>query len=243
MIDLIKTIFENNEYVIKGDILPNFEVIEIGFLASLENEKIGKYNYYLVIQINDLKTFHAQSEKALFKDLFNYVKSLEIYKSYVEKNLSLLILWKPTSLDLEKLENKDRPLRQFISDIEENPYFFKKQVLCYTEQELKLLQDRLKGSDTTIIKKLQIELNDKSGFEELKTDKFNPTAYSLLSRVFIKLPFLEMEIKKSQLEPLSEKINQAIDGLTTFRDIIINSPSDDEQMISDLYAQIISDDK
>jgi len=249
MIDLLLEIFQDNQFEIHKGIEEHFTLIDGGFFGLLESIE-GKYNYYLVVEIEDIGEFRTKDNNPIsYRKLYEYVQNLEIYNSHVDKNLSLLVLWKVENLDISILDKaQNLPLRRYISDIEENPYFFKKQVLFYIESELIQFKDHFKHRSDNFTRRLATELNKKTQFDRLKKNNYEPTFYTLLTRMFIKISFLKMVIQKMELENLESLINKKIKDIIPIRDGIIgdlewdNDEEKYERLIERLYNQIGTND-
>jgi len=250
MIDLLQEIFQDNQFEIHKGIEEHFALIENGFFSLLESNK-SKYNYYLVVKVKDIGAFRTKDNNPIsYRKLFEYVQSLEVYNSHVDKNLSLLVVWEVESLNISDLDKAQKlPLRRYISDIEENPYFFKKQVLFYTKSESIQFRNHFKNRSGNFTKRLAAELNKKIEFEGLKKDNYKPTFYTLLVRMFIKISFLKMEIQKMEMESLQNLINEKIKDIIPIRDEIIenldwdNEEEEYETIIKKIYNQIKTNDE
>lgn len=90
-----------------------------------------------------------------------------------------------------------------IFAIEEDPHFYKKYVLYYSETEL----DAIRGLDFKGINDL---ISDKSQFNAYKKEPTAATKYSAAAKIFIKLPFLALRINKVDLVPLRLQIAEAV---------------------------------
>ena len=209
MINILKTIFLTNGY----DVQDAFEEInQTGFIASISSE--NKRDYYFVIDVNISAIKDYSIDKIIDKIVENYwdINLLKKYnvKSDYKKNTSLIILVKVDSVfDEYKLSNK-------IYDIEESPYFFKRYVILYTEQQKKLIQN------INISQYINI-LSNKENFRDYKKNKkgednFNNKLkddvliYDIISKFYIKIPFLVYNFDENERLPiLDERINKALD--------------------------------
>lgn len=103
---------------------------------------------------------------------------------------------------LDKLaEFKDH--EEQIFEIEEDPHFYKKYVLYYSETEV----ESIKNID---FEKLKVLLQDKAQFNVYKGEPTAATKYSVAAKIFIKLPFLQLPINKEELIPLRLQIEEAV---------------------------------
>lgn len=90
-----------------------------------------------------------------------------------------------------------------IFEIEEDPHFYKKYVLYYSDTEV----EAIKGIDFDELNKL---ISDKAQFNFYKNEPTAATKYSAAAKIFIKLPFLELRINKSELVPLHLQVEEAV---------------------------------
>lgn len=90
-----------------------------------------------------------------------------------------------------------------IFEIEEDPHFYKKYVLYYSDTEV----EAIKGLDFVKLNEL---ISDKAQFNIYKNEPTAATKYSAAAKIFIKLPFLELHINKVELVPLRLQIEEAV---------------------------------
>jgi hypothetical protein len=96
-----------------------------------------------------------------------------------------------------------------IFAIEEDPHFFKKYVLYYSDaEEGMLIGQTYQDVEATIA--------DKVLFDRYKDQPLTSTQYSVAAKIFIKLPFLELPFVKRELVPLRMQAQGAVSeaGLT-----------------------------
>lgn len=114
-----------------------------------------------------------------------------------KKNCDLICIY-----HLNKLaEFKDHEEQIFA--IEEDPHFFKKYVLYYSDAEESALKD-------FSFEKLKVAIADKKQFLDYKTDPLKATQYSFAAKTFIKLPFLELPFNKGELVSLRLQAAEAV---------------------------------
>ncbi|MBK3443120.1 ABC-three component system middle component 1 [Pseudomonas lactis] len=117
-----------------------------------------------------------------------------------------------------------------IFEIEEDPHFYKKYVLYYSDTEV----EAIKGLNFDEINEL---ISDKSQFNIYKNEPTAPTKYSAAAKIFIKLPFLRLNIKKIELVPLRRQIEEAvaeIDLAKTYSTIQKLGQTNVEELIKEL---------
>lgn len=209
MINILKTIFLTNGY----DVQDAFgEINETGFIGNISRE--NKRDYYFVIDV-DISTVEDYSiEKIIDRIVENYwninlLKKYNVGSDY-KKNTSLIILVKVDSVfDEYKLSNK-------IYDIEESPYFFKRYVILYTEQQKKLIENISVTQYLNILsdkEKFRIYKKNKKGEENFNNKlKSDVLIYDIISKFYIKIPFLVYNFDENEKLPiLAERINKVLD--------------------------------
>ncbi|PPA02202.1 hypothetical protein C4E44_20650 [Pseudomonas sp. MWU12-2312b] len=90
-----------------------------------------------------------------------------------------------------------------IFEIEEDPHFYKKYVLYYSDTEV----EAIKELDFDQLNSL---ISNKAQFQIYKKEPTAATKYSAAAKIFIKLPFLALHIKKEELVPLRLQIEEAV---------------------------------
>lgn len=90
-----------------------------------------------------------------------------------------------------------------IFAIEEDPHFFKKYVLYYSDTEQHAINDYT-------FEKLKATISDKSQFRNYKKDPLAATQYSVAAKIFIKLPFLELPYTRGELVSLRLQAADAV---------------------------------
>ena len=198
LIDILKNIFINNEFTETTITYLDYKC----FLYRRNNED----NFFIVLDKESISNDELNSLISQgFLELYNKLEKLEVTDKTFEKNATLVLCL--------KIEN------DLINKIEEDSYLFKKNIIVYSEKMetalLKLVKDDYSLSNINNL------LNSDIMFEESKNNQND--GYTLLSRLFIKLPFLTYKRGVRELGNLSE---------------IIQKKSEDEGM-KKLYEQCI----
>lgn len=193
---ILMSIFEESYFKVED--FPNSQKFD-AFYAISENKK--KVNYYIVIFIDNL--FDLE-EGYNFNDFYEDLKEFNNDKDHrIEKNLSMLICARRKTLEA----NED--VSRNIYQVEEDPYVFKKYVLTYTDQQEKYLYERC-ASIHKPLKFLYNILHDHDEFLSFKTNPYQESVYNLVSKIFIKLPFLNLKNLDKLTEDLPKKINETL---------------------------------
>lgn len=205
MIELINSIFEEKGFEQKEDSLEGKKY----YFSTRKSE--SNFDFFVIID-QDIKKLNIET--------FNEWSSLLIDKLVsenpipgIDKNLSMIILLKSDG------ESDDKGIQKIISEIEEDPYYFKKNVLTYTEEQEKKLT--FLDLNKSIVNEIENYVGNKQKFYEFKNNsantlELNSNLYSLISKIFIKLPFLSVPIKKERLSNLSDKIREQINDKDAF---------------------------
>ncbi len=135
-----------------------------------------------------------------------------------DKNTDLIILHRL------KLRAEFTKIESSIFAIEENPYYFKKYLLYYSDQELSFLETETFESISSVV------MNEKE-FSAYRNAPLEPTLYSIAARIYIKLPFVKVPIKESTLKPLTVYVEEAVSEikLENYYDVFVkneNQPLD-----------------
>ncbi|NOV04313.1 ABC-three component system middle component 1 [Paenibacillus planticolens] len=192
MLRLIKGIFEENNYQIR--LLEPEETIILASDSTIAS-------YYLTIFLDGTEFDKTSVDQ--FNDYYGIVKGLEEgYEPQMDKNLSMLICVKRTQSGVDTAENKR------IFDIEEDPYLFKKYVLTYTDLQLDMALQ--KTDDRGVMSYLHSLLNDEIAFQEHKQSPNSESEYNLVSKLFIKLPFLDLTKRNREISSLKDTITSSL---------------------------------
>ena len=198
LIDILKNIFINNEFTETTITYLEYKC----FLYRRNNED----NFFIVLDKESISNDELNSLISQgFLELYNKLEKLEVTDKTFEKNATLVLCL--------KIEN------DLINKIEEDSYLFKKNIIVYSEKMETALLKLVK--DDYFLSNINNLLNSDIMFEESKNNQND--GYTLLSRLFIKIPFLTYKRGVRELGNLSE---------------IIQKKSEDEGM-KKLYEQCI----
>lgn len=187
MRNIIRDLFESTGFsLVKTD---------VGDLFHMDGK--SKTNYWGVVRTDNVSGFlDTQS------DIFNEFSAVSSDPA-LSKNLSLLLLIDTNNPLI--LSN----LKRIVMSIEEDSFFFKKQVLYYSVHELELLKAEL--GQQSILSFLQKRLVDYSEFQEYKKKPHAETWRSLAYRIAIKLSILSISPEdNTDLGSLDAKKNKKI---------------------------------
>lgn len=142
-----------------------------------------------------------------------------------ERNSDLIILLKLNNLgDFNTHEQK-------IFAIEEDPYYFKKYVLYYSEEEKNILENKS-------INDLREVILNRDLFNAYKKNPNYPSLYSFSARFFIKVPFLHVPVNEVEMPSIEVMLKESLlaKDLVTFDDNltkIINDKGDHTEILKE----------
>jgi hypothetical protein len=186
--NILDAIFRNCEFT-KND-------ISFGEYSCFFYHSISKSDFFILLDKNNITSDElVLLEKEGLNALDETLKQHETITETYTKNTTLVLCINSTE-EIEKHE--------IISSIEEDKYLFKKNIIFYSENEVVELQNLL--SETYTKERANSILQTTDLFEKLKSNK--NSGYALLTRLFIKVPFLHLEIQHIDLENLSNLIEK-----------------------------------
>lgn len=235
VINVLKDIFKENEYRVQDAFN---DINQIGFIGSIN--KLDRKDYYLVIDVN-ISTIANNLMDEIIDKIIKIYWNIDLLKKYgvgsdYKKNTSLIILVKVDSVNDEyELSNK-------IYDIEESPYFFKRYIILYTEEQKNLIENIEIEDYLNIISNKDNFRNykkNKKGEENVKNElKPNELIYDIISKLYIKIPFLVYNFNNNDKLPiLRERINEILnDDQQNMVNVLVNI-----DLENDIYYEKFND--
>ncbi|MFF2909836.1 ABC-three component system middle component 1 [Paenibacillus sp. NPDC057934] len=194
---LLSELFNKSNFNI---IKPLFLEEQSGFLAS--STEMNKANYFLVVfEDEENLKFNELSDR--LHQYYSAMKNLDQgYDRRMDKNLTIIIALKRASLSINEKLNRN------IFELEENPYQFRSLVLVYGDVEVEQINQLREDQD--LLPFLYSLINNRDSFHDFKKYPFELTAYSLTTRLFIKLPFINYRGLNEELNLLSDDIDERL---------------------------------
>lgn len=214
-------------------------------IMKLIDEALTEHQFKKVLEVENTYFYKREIDqeirfailhklKMLFtpKELHGFINQLtpEEFTSNpsFKKNCDLICVYNFKNLsDFKIYEEK-------IFALEEDPHYFKKYVLYYSDAEENALKNKTYSDLMKIIENKQL-------FNEYKDQPLAPTEYSVATKIFIKLPFLKLPFKKRELVPLRLQAESAVSeiGLSQIYEKIQKL---DKKNLDDLIKGMISDE-
>lgn len=234
MKNIVHRIFKDNGFT-NLEIENPVEASQIEFWANYSEEAI---NFYLVLfSDEEIKESFLSNEVPAY---FNAIKQLKVgYDERMDKNLSLIVFVKTDNNEIQKNSEK-------IFEIEEDPYFFKKYVVTYHEDNYIKLKNRFDTSHESSNEILNKVINDSTMFLDYKTNENNSdeiSLYEICVKLMVKIPFIKLEKRIEKIENLNEKINEELSekSLLIFKNSLLVTDINDEKVVNNILL-IVEDD-
>lgn len=231
--EFISRVFEASGYV---SVEYDFEQGERLFVPR----EGGQKEYFVLKAIDEfsIKGFLSDEQISLYTKLSKFFSDNESS----EKNTNLILVKTyPEDLIWSQSRESYVEVNAFASLIEEDPFYFKKNLIsCYEDEIRKLIQE-LQGTD--VLSGLQRIVKDNQRYMTFCNG--GDSVYGLAASVFSKLPFLSFSVEGEYLVDLQDTIDKevSIKGLTGIRDQLLGLSLDDEDLLGKLigYSQGGSD--
>ncbi|MER2175331.1 MAG: ABC-three component system middle component 1 [Carnobacterium sp.] len=222
MKSFIAKLFKENGF--KEIEIENIHKDDITFFGNYSNNLT---NFYLVLYIDKIE------ENFLTERVPNYFSAIktikEGYDERIDKNLSMIVCYRESVKEDITKQNK------IYFDIEEDPYYFKKYLLSYSDMEEEKLLELFYEEDSTT-ELINNVVTNTEYFEKFKSEVVTDSSilYKICSKMMIKIPFINLNYIKDELENLSDKISTIMDekDLDEFRNMILsNEFTGDDEML------------
>lgn len=164
--------------------------------------------------------------------LFNYIKDNSLlYNVDLKKNIYLIFVAK--KCDDESLTRKS------VVEIEEDPFYFKKFVLQYTDEQLGFVSSMLSGVGN--FRDKIVEVGSNNSFFQTFADETTGSINSIIYDILVKLPFIKINVDTREMHNLNSSIRNDLNAkqlLTLSSDIVEQSDSIVEMDDSDIDVWI-----
>lgn len=198
MREVIRNIFEELGFQIDDELLNSDDAF------YTERTSNNKFDFFVVLfqKVEELNE-EVNNKFTYFLNLI--VEEKQNYMG-LDKNLTLLML-----LKCDSLENQEN-INSMIFDIEEDPYDFKKYVLPYSTDEVNEFKKNVINSGLSTVRYIEQKVFDVQLFSEFKrrVNSLSVREYDLITKFFIKLPFLNLDIRTQDFLDLSKLIQDEI---------------------------------
>ncbi|MCF6258097.1 MAG: hypothetical protein L3J98_14310 [Gammaproteobacteria bacterium] len=201
MLDFIKRLCESNNLTVHEF---NSSLEWLNSQIAIPGEGSANQEYYFILEsehmnddlIDEILDKHAE-------ELMDKLEGLDYVDESLRKNSTLILC-------SESGRVSDRQLLKF----EEDPYYFKKNVITYSKEELFSLKDKLNNDYTNEHLNNLLMENNGDLFESFKiasTLGADYYYYPLLVRIITKLPFVHYMPRPNQLDDLKSYTRNTLD--------------------------------
>ncbi|EJD6540326.1 hypothetical protein M0K83_RS14465 [Providencia rettgeri] len=224
----------------------NMATLKSQNIILVRRDNIGDYFLVAEIQPSELHSVNRELQTSLMLQL-NYllsdtgghdlqplsgVATLKI-DNHFEKNTTLLLFMQKTD-GIDKLLSK-------ITEVEEDEYFFKKQVVLLPAKFLDNLGNEVaKSIDFEITKYLQECMNNTDKFKQFMSKPNGDTDYTGCAQLFEKLPFLHLSVQSSESNVLQNMIDSEIAKNSKIYSITSNVDGEDGSTLVTLDKKLKS---
>lgn len=171
---------------------------------------------------------------------FEQITDTEVrISSSFDKNATLIIVTSDVSIE--------SVLKQVIM-IEEDPYFFKKQVLSISEKEVSTISSYFDEHKDNYIPYIQHLISDTRRFNEFTKIKKNEMSneqleYYFVAKLYEKIPFLALEVEKSEQDVLQQKIDSKLTEVqrVSCDELLVLDPEKLKDWFSEIVKEVVDD--
>lgn len=191
MKDFIRNLFGEFRFDMQDEMVERYF-----FTNSVKNNS----EFYLIdfIQAKHLTNYLSPDS---LESLLNDFKKAKSISSDVEKNTSLIICVEVSDLNKSNIEN----LRKHIWSVEEDEYWFNKNVVLYDRIVLAEFNDH-----NSIYKSLLEIIEEEDSFNKFAEDIYWSSIYYFAIQLFVKLPFLHLSDLDSEFESIEAILNSKL---------------------------------
>lgn len=229
---LVSRIFEESDFAI--EFIEHSSVESPGHSMTLETESdpekgfmvfgscttTGIDNYCLAVLLQTIPTDFVTKHIPTYHSALRTHLGERFTPSMI-RNFSLIVC-----LEQDAGVSHEAVTAQLLQ-IEEDPFDFKKYVLVYSQSEVDELQRAWEPSEMALIEFLNRFLYEEGSFAAYK-QQTAPAAYGLVTRLFIKIPFLKLQVKERPFEDLQAVIRGYLgDNLGNLRDRLVHASPED----------------
>ena len=225
------------------------------FFAMRPSEH-DKREYFVIHFVENLDVIlGGNGPVAHYRRIINALEQHPARNAHFAKNMNLLIVLKVANFDYERILSQDQLLLKFY-EIEEDPYFFKKHIIAYTDAQVASFKEKWPfpesdGSSEAWTRNLQEFAAKASGNEDwftgFKDDVTNqrPSTVRLLTQLLIKIPFFQLIVNAAKLDNLRDKIDQSLGTeLIAVRDLCLEElDTKDNEAGAKWLAKVLQSDQ
>jgi hypothetical protein len=231
MINLLIKFCENNNFVVNEIVLDDFNY---SLFLAVPHTSSGNQEYFLILEspdMNDETISKLESEDS--ERILEYIEKNSLVDESFKKNCTLLLCCLDGAVsERERLK------------FEESPYYFKKNVIHYSDNEISSLSDAL-DNDFSNDKVNELLVADSGqSFELFKSNAVEiKPFYPLLMRMTTKLPFIHYIPSSNQLGSIERFVGEnLIQSELELLDLICRESPSDSSMDELIRKEFLSNE-
>lgn len=211
--DVLCSIFEVNNFTRHTINKSDLELIttNIEFYSPTESDKQTMNNdYYLIVNISD-KNHLAKFLDEQQKIYENILKSFSNYE-HLRKNITAILC---LDTDMQFIRDKTSPIHLELQKVEEDPYYFRKIVLTYNNNQLKAYSEKFANTNNKLLQKYASLPTNFNNYKELLKstgNELNSDLYCFVSNLFLAIPFLNIDAQTFHKSNIINDFRDALGG-------------------------------
>lgn len=200
--NIFKKIISENDF--EYETFKNYKFEEADYFdVIVVSRKAFDYIIFIEIDYELLKQINSNIQINMATKFKNYLKDHVDVSRFFDNNTYLIIATEVPN------EIESKVLYREISSVEEDPYYFKKQVLYYTKKEIENLNfDALVENSSSYFNAVVSKIDR---YEKYLAD--SDLEYGLIVRFFEKFPFLKFQVEKKELLNLEQMIENELNDV------------------------------
>lgn len=232
IINIIQNIFSINGFKSQKidakeitNLSQDFSNIVLEFYTPDKFSEVLQNDYYLVAYIADEKSLNQilQNQQQVFEYL---LKNFNRYDN-LRKNITAILC---LDIDMQFILDKNSSTHLILQEIEENPYYFRKIVLTYNNNQLKTYSEKFVDINNELLQKYVSSLTNFDNYKKLLKstgNELNSDLYCFVSNLFLAIPFLHIDAKSHHKSNI----------INDFRSILGGADSDNVKLL-DIIKEI-----
>lgn len=156
---------------------------------------------YFLIEFVNAENLIDYFESDVFDSVISDFEKVQQKAPDVQKNTSLIICVELEELDPISFEK----YKKFIWQIEENEYWFKKNIVLYDQYSVGYF-----NQSSSVLSQLTKVVQNENLFDDFKDDFFTNSFYYLAIQLFIKIPFLNIPIREEEFENIETILKRSL---------------------------------
>ncbi len=192
-----------------ADLSQDFSDVILEFYAPDKVSEMLQNDYYLVVYVADESSLKQilQNQQQIFEYL---LKSFNSYDN-LRKNITAIIC---LDTDMQFIREKTSPLHLALQEVEEDPYYFRKIVLTYNNNQLKAYSGEFADINNKLLQEYVSLPTNFDNYKKLLLEstgnELNSDLYCFVSNLFLAIPFLNIDAQTSHKSNIVNDFHDAL---------------------------------